>query len=252
MRIRTANGVGFVRLCVALVIVLVVMSGSAFGQDKQSGRAIKSTTSKNTGVQQRSGMGKTNSKKDAGATPLPVRKELEATIQTDPVYVEADRDDNNLKPHEARQPPSLITPPGEPANGGSGLPGGGSGSGSTEPLLVTCSVTCVCSYNSGTITSNQYAPNCTERTYSVQTVTVVKNFEIRAADCNTIDKGTICRGGIGYISYSLTLSETVYPGCGNSPITSVVHTQGDGGGDMSAIPHNVGQVAIGPACNGGY
>ncbi|MBD1207395.1 MAG: hypothetical protein H9535_03120 [Ignavibacteria bacterium] len=133
MRIRTANGVGFVRLCVALVIVLVVMSGSAFGQDKQSGRAIKSTTSKNTGVQQRSGMGKTNSKKDAGATPLPVRKELEATIQTDPVYVEADRDDNNLKPHEARQPPSLITPPGEPANGGSGLPGGGSGSGSTQP-----------------------------------------------------------------------------------------------------------------------
>jgi hypothetical protein len=126
MRIRTANGVGFVRLS-ALVIVLVVMSGSAFGQDKQSGRAIKSNTSKNTGVQQRSGIGKTNSKKDAGVTPLPVRKELEATIQTDPVYVEADRVDNP-KPHEARQPPSLIDFGGDGSGGGHGFPGGGSGS----------------------------------------------------------------------------------------------------------------------------
>lgn len=42
MRIRTANGVGFVRLVVALVIVLMVMSGSAaFGQQKQSSKVIQ-------------------------------------------------------------------------------------------------------------------------------------------------------------------------------------------------------------------
>lgn len=117
MRIRTANGVGFVRLCVALVIVLVVMSGSAFGQDKRSGRAIKSNIIKNTGVQQRSGMGKTNSKKDAGVTPLPVRKELEATIQTDPVfpvYVEADREPSNPRPPE---PPRNLLSDGPGSNG---------------------------------------------------------------------------------------------------------------------------------------
>lgn len=137
MRIRTANGVGFVRLS-ALVIVLVVMSGSAaFGQDKQSGRAIKSNTSKNTGVQQESGIGKKNSKKDGGVTPVPVRRDLEATIQTDPVfpvYVEADREPSNPRPPE---PPRNLLSDGT-GNGFDipSLPSSGSGSSPSEPPVI--------------------------------------------------------------------------------------------------------------------
>ncbi len=139
MRIRTANGVGFVRLWLALVIVLVlVMSGSvAFGQ--QSGRVVKSkkATEQNIGVQQ-------SSKKGSDA-PMPrLPKEADVKIQdysTGPVYVDADGPADG-----PRTSPPPFTEPASPYNsaGGGFDGGGGSSSGSTQPPDVEKTMTTVC------------------------------------------------------------------------------------------------------------
>lgn len=148
MRIRTANGVGFVRLWSALVIVLVlVMSGSAaFGQ--QSGKAIKpkkaATGQSAAGQVNDKIINKTSSKKADGVKPRPMPKEQEATIQTDPVYVDADGPEDG-----PRTSPPPFTEPASPYNsaGGGADAGGGSSSGSSNnpPIMQERCISCSCS-----------------------------------------------------------------------------------------------------------
>jgi hypothetical protein len=147
------------------------------------------------------------------------------------------------------QPNGNIPIPGS----GIGNPiGGDAGSRGSSPVITTCPpISCTCSYDSGKLLGTYNVPGCQQPSYSIQIVTLTKHFVIRAENCDRIDKSAICRGRDGYKSYNLTLSEEVYSGCGSFLGSRELHTQTNGG-SMDDIPRNVGQVAIGPSCNGGY
>ncbi len=145
MRIRTANGLGLVRLVVALVVTVVVMSGSAFGQDKQSGRVVKpkKATGQNVSAQQ-------SGKKGVVSPVLQVPKEADVKVQDyspGTAYVDADGPED--APRSSAPAFTMPPDPWNSAGGGSGnAPGGGSsnGSGVPDPPCYPENAFCYCSW----------------------------------------------------------------------------------------------------------
>lgn len=158
MRIRTANGLGLVRLVVALVITVTVMSGSAFGQDKQSGRVVKpkKATGQNVSAQQ-------SGKKGVVSPVLQVPKEADVKVQDyspGTAYVDADGPED--APRSSAPAFTMPPDPWNSAGGGSGnAPGGGSSSGSTQPIEPPDeNGGCYCVWEQNKVDKGAYVPGC--------------------------------------------------------------------------------------------
>ena len=265
MRIRTANGFGLVRPWSVLVIVLVlVMSGSAaFGQQQQSGQV------------------KSSSKKGVTTPELRILPPiLELRIMDYPSYtmpevlVEGPRNDSPVPNYGLGWNVPMIVLPSPPGSGGNGsggglgglfpggLPGsggiGGNGGTSSDPSTPLearkCTVTCDCSYEinySGTESS----PGCSELQKFNQTLTLTR---ILVGPCGTPPRDA-CKGegtGADYKpdSWSSVTIITLYPGCGQPGIPGSPITDSSRRYEPSPplVPSRIMDVPVGPHCNGGH
>jgi hypothetical protein len=249
---------GLVRLSMALVIGIIIMlvGSNAFGQQK-------------SGKEQKSRMQKHDSKPMYIFPVRPVIPEgkgifdnprlMDYTLPE--VIVEDDKSDPVVPPRSGGtgggwSPPPFILPgppnnggqlPGQPGGGGIGAPGGGGGNPPPEEILVTCRVGCFCHFESGIEPSNQYEDGCVEAVTYKAYVDLVRNHEVSASDCGTVNKSDVCNGSKGkYINYTITFYKKKFPGCGRPGIRQDETTFTEGG-----IPPNLyGTVPIAPGCVG--
>jgi hypothetical protein len=207
------------------------MSGVAFGQQKQRGQVQQTTT-----------------KKLGSSSVMPIKKEAEMKVQgIEPVIIEERRED----PRPVSPPPPPIVDPPAPWDTRGATPSTPPGGGTSTPPpeeLKTCVVSCSCTDIAGPEITNQTEGGCTDKVYFMYSATLTKHFEVKSADCGTVDKSSVCKGNVGYTGYSVSLSSTKYSGCGQPPITTQQYSNSDAG----LPPANVGPVRLATSCNGGY
>ncbi len=246
MRIRTANGrlLAGGRLWAVLVIVMVVLGGSAFGQQKQSGKI--SSKKGGTASERRT------------IVPVPDARIMNNTppeYRLPEIPVEAPRSDNPVPPFNGAgwSPPPFVLP-GMPNAPNSGiLPGRLPSPGAlppSDPPPVDCEVFCTCQISRQRNENSSSVADCSIPDYTLYVISITKTYTKRSFhNCQDVNKTDVCAGNGGaYTGYKLLFTSNRHSGCDNSELSSYTHRQGDAG----LPPTSFGMFTSLSDCNGRY